>query len=177
MATPIQTLLDRAEIEDVLYRYCRGVDRIQLDVLASVFHPDAIIDYGAVKRTAEEFVAYVGEKHPGVPFASHMVTNKLIEFVGPERAFVESWCLAIERQPPPNEGDEFEIDRVFRVRYGDIFDKRDAAWRISKRMTVIDHVMSVVVDPALQPPASGRLEGRRNGDDPVMKMRTELGLQ
>lgn len=171
----IQQLLDRAQIEDVLHRYCRGVDRIQLDVLASVFHDDAIIDYGAVQRTAEEFVAYVGEKHPGVPFASHMVMNKLIDFLSPHKAFVESWCLAIERHPP-NAGGEFEIDRVFRVRYGDILEKRDGEWRIARRITVIDHVMSAAVDPALQLPPTDRYQGRRDADDPVMKMRAGLGL-
>lgn len=176
MEESLQRLLDRAEIEDVLHRYCRGVDRIQLDVLASVFHPDAVIDYGAIQRTAQEFVAYVGEKHPKVPFASHMVMNKLIDFLSPQKAFVESWCLALERHPPNKDG-AFDIDRVFRVRYGDIFEKRGGAWRIAKRMTVIDHVLSAPVDPALQLPPSGRFEGRRDADDPVMKMRAALGLK
>jgi ketosteroid isomerase-like protein len=41
MAPELQTLLDRQAISDVLISYCRAVDRADLDLLRSCYHPDA----------------------------------------------------------------------------------------------------------------------------------------
>jgi hypothetical protein len=170
-----ERIADRMEIQNVLHRYCRAVDRIQTDWLADVFHADALIDNGNYRGDVAGFVANVGQRHPGVPFASHMVMNALIDFVGPDRAYVESWCLALEQHPPA--GDELRtIDRTFRVRYGDIFERRAGEWRIASRTFVIDHIMSAPVDPAVAPSMTGRILGRRDRDDPIVKARLDLGL-
>lgn len=170
-----ERIADRLEIESVLRRYCRAVDRIQTKDLAAVFHPDAVIDNGHFRGDTEAFVANVAGRHPGVPFASHMVMNALIDFLGPDRAFVESWCLALEQHPPATEGGP-PIDRVHRVRYGDIFERRAGEWRIASRTVVFDHVMSVPAPPELAPPIAGRIMGRRDADDPLVKARRALGL-
>lgn len=170
-----ERVADRLQITEVLYRYCRAIDRIQpRDLATKVFHADAVISKGDPVPVAE-FIAQVAERHPGVPKASHMVMNPIVEFTGPDSAFVESWCLALERHPPA--GDETRtIDRIFRVRYGDLFERRDGRWLIASRTFVMDHVLSVPFDPSLEPLASLRLEGQRNAGDPLMQLRAELGL-
>lgn len=172
----IERLNSRVAIQDVLHRYCRAIDRIQPDLLATVFHSDALIDNGPYKGNVGGFIANVAERHPTVPYASHMVMNELIDFLGTDKAFVESWCLAME-QHMPVEGKAHRTDHVIRVRYGDIFERRSGEWRIAHRMTVIDHMMSVPTDPTIAPDFGERIWGRRDKDDPVIKMRAELGLK
>ena len=159
-------IADRMAIEDVLAQYCRAVDRIDIDLLRDVFHPDATIENGPNTGGVDGFLAAVAQRHPTVPFAMHMVMNKLIDFLSPDRAFVETWCLAMERQTP-------EADLIVRVRYGDIFEKRDGAWAISHRATVLDHVMSVPVAEGPMPLMQGRLVGKRGPDDPLALMRAK----
>lgn len=170
-----ERVADRLQITEVLYRYCRAIDRIQPGDLATlVFHPDAQVDKGDPVPVAE-FIATVAARHPGVPKASHMVMNPIVEFTGPDSAFVESWCLALERQVPKAD-EPRTIDRVFRVRYGDRFERRGGRWLIAYRAFAMDHELSVVFDPALQSSLGSRLEGQRNSSDPLMKMRAEAGL-
>src|SRR5690606_8703026 len=42
----LQAALDREAIHTVLMRYCRGVDRLDRDLIASVYHPDAYDHHG-----------------------------------------------------------------------------------------------------------------------------------
>jgi hypothetical protein len=171
-----ERIADRLAIQEALHRYCRGVDRIQLKILASVFHEDATLDYGAHKFTREQFLTNVGTRHPTVSYASHMVMNFLIDFLGADRAFVETWGLALE-QHPAADGKGPSIDRTYRVRYGDIFEMRAGDWRVAKRILVMDHVMSATVDPALAPNLTDRLMGRRDAKDPILQARVQLGLK
>jgi ketosteroid isomerase-like protein len=172
-----ERVADRLQIGDVLYRYCGAIDRIQPDALMEkVFHADALIDKGGAPYPVAEFVANVAARHPGVPHASHMVTNILIDFVDDDTAFVESWCLALERHPPAG-SESRTVDRVYRVRYGDRFERRgDGRWRIARRTFVTDHILSSVADFALDPPAGGRIAGRRDADDAIVRLRVSLGL-
>ena len=45
----VQLLLDKQEIYEVILRYCRGIDRLDEELLLSVFHPDAYADFGTLK--------------------------------------------------------------------------------------------------------------------------------
>lgn len=171
-----ERIADRLQISDVLYRYCSAIDRIQPDALMDrVFHADALIDKTGAPYPVADFVAHVAARHPGVPNASHMVTNMLIDFVDDDTAFVESWCIALERHPPVAP-ETRTVDRVYRVRYGDRFERRDGVWRIALRTFVIDHILSSVADFALDPPHGGRIDGRRDADDALVRLRVSLGL-
>jgi len=170
-----ERVADRMQITEVLHHYCRAIDRIQPGDLASkVFHPDAIVDKGDPVPVAE-FIAYVEQRHPGVPTASHMSMNAIVEFTGQDSAFVESWCLAVERQPPAGDNDAGS-DIVVRVRYGDHFERRGGRWLIARRTFVLDHMIRLPADPTLQPPGASIFQGKRDASDPLMRIRAGLGL-
>jgi hypothetical protein len=59
----IQNLIDRQAIRDCLTRYCRGVDRLDRELVLSTYHPDAIDDHGAFVGTREEFVDWAFALH------------------------------------------------------------------------------------------------------------------
>ncbi len=51
-------LLDRQAIEEVLARYCRGVDRCDVDTLASCSHSDGTDDHGTFVGNGQGFAAW-----------------------------------------------------------------------------------------------------------------------
>src|SRR5580698_10968530 len=42
LAAQVRYLTDRQEILDCLNRYCRGLDRLDPELIASAYHPDAV---------------------------------------------------------------------------------------------------------------------------------------
>jgi len=45
---PLRDLADRHAIIDLIHRYCRSVDRLDVPLGHSIWHDDGIADYGAV---------------------------------------------------------------------------------------------------------------------------------
>ncbi len=42
----LRLMLDKQEIHEVMMRYCRAIDRMDEELLRSVYHPDAIDNHG-----------------------------------------------------------------------------------------------------------------------------------
>ncbi len=79
----LQALLDRQEIFDCLVRYCRGVDRLDAELLASAYHPDAIDDHGIYVGRPHQFADYFLAFHEKNQTATqHVITNHSCELDG-----------------------------------------------------------------------------------------------
>lgn len=165
-------LADRARIEEVLLLYARAIDRQDLVLLAErVFHEDAVIDNGAFQGHATEFIAMVRERHAPIPQAFHMAGQGLIEFLADGRAFVESYCLALEHHADTEGG----VDRIVRVRYADLFESRAGRWKIARRSVVMDHEIGLHAAVRAEAFFGGpRLRGVRGEDDPIERLRKAL---
>jgi hypothetical protein len=171
---------DRIEIRDLLSRYCRAIQGLDVDELAAVFQPDALIDKGPGAVRIDEYIPDVIVRNSHNLRAALQVTNVIVDFLGENSAFVET--SGVEFAHLPNPTGEGLVDNIYWVRYGDIVDRReDGAWRIAKRRLVIDHIMSwPSIDPEskgfLAPEGflAGRFVGRRNSDDPIRQLRSEL---
>ncbi|WP_372764558.1 nuclear transport factor 2 family protein, partial [Litorivivens sp.] len=50
MTTSLQTLVDKQDITELIYRYCRSVDRLDEALGYSIWHDDGIADYGDFYR-------------------------------------------------------------------------------------------------------------------------------
>ena len=59
----LETLLAKQEIGDVIYRYARGIDRLDFDLVRSCYHPDAVDDHGAFKGNVDEFIEMLSLIH------------------------------------------------------------------------------------------------------------------
>src|ERR1035437_9239359 len=57
-AMNVQRLLVEAEIREVLFRYCRGIDRLDEELVRSCYHPDAIDSHGNFEGDVDEFVMW-----------------------------------------------------------------------------------------------------------------------
>ncbi len=156
-------LEDRLDIHECLYRYARAVDRLDYEAIAECYFDDAIDTHAGYVGDAAGLVEDIRTRHASIDSAQHFVTNVLIEFDGPDRAHVESYCLAFLRRKSA-EGDDSQIEFVSRCRYVDRFERREARWAIADRVVVFDETVEQrVVDT--RPPSW--IASRRDRTDPV----------
>jgi hypothetical protein len=128
----LAALLDRQAIRDCVNRYCRGLDRHDDELLASVFHADAVDNHGPWIGPRDAFVRWANhECHDGLLAHQHHVTTHNCELDG-DIAHAETYVLFIHRQ-----GDGRSV--LFGGgRYLDRFERRDGEWRIALRRVVMD---------------------------------------
>jgi len=122
------------EIQQVLFRYCRGVDRGDAQLISSVYHPAAVDAHGAWTGLGKDFAAYLVPNMDQVPLVGqHHITNILIELSG-DQAAVESYFVAFH----PEATDAGPAHALVCGRYLDRFERRETGWRIADRKGVID---------------------------------------
>jgi hypothetical protein len=128
-------MADREAIRQCLYRFCRGVDRVDVDLIRSAFWPDATAEYGNFDaESADDFIAKSVAVLQTLDMASHDLGNILIDVDGNE-ARVESYVRAIQRIPKTGGG---KYDYVSASRYLDRMERREDKWRIKHRSIVRD---------------------------------------
>lgn len=136
MTMNIEQISAYIEIQQLLYRYCRGVDRGDKALLASVYHDGAQDDHGSFKGSGADFAVWiVDEMDKSHTLGQHHITNMLIEVDG-DTAKGESYFIAYHPSEVPGTGKESLA--LAGGRYLDCFEKRDGAWRITDRKVVID---------------------------------------
>jgi hypothetical protein len=169
MDAALVALVDRREIEDVILRYCRGIDRLDLELVRSCYWPDATDSHGGFSGTRDEFVAWVGKLLARFESTSHFVGNLLVELAG-EAAVAETYAIAFHRSEEPRAS----LNGIIGVRYVDRFEKRGGEWKIARRVCVTE--WSRVDDVAGRLPiAPGHLRGARGERDVLYAFLAELG--
>lgn len=171
-----QQLLDRAEIYDVLMRYLRGVDRRDMDLVRSAYHPDATQTNPYLKPgevgTVEDLIQLMTANAVHIPMSMHLLGNIVYEFAGDELAIVESYLIAYQTHRGADGVDGF---RQTGSRYLDRFEKRNGDWLIAKRVLPINFIRPD--EPAYNPPFfNNPLSSTRDESDPLWELRSEAGL-
>jgi SnoaL-like domain len=137
----------RLEIRDVLFRYCRGIDRRDKELLRSVYWPDAVDrrSYGPPDASPGEFADRVIDGFGDLPaYSQHHVTNVFIDLdLAQGVAHVESYNLVMHPVGPQTSQalapeDDGEHLRVMGGRALDRFERRDGEWRIARRVMLVD---------------------------------------
>lgn len=165
MEPKLQQLLDEEEIRRVHIRYCRGVDRMDWDLIRSCYHPDAIDRHGAYEGGVEGFIKWAAELLPDFECTQHFTGNQYVKVDG-DVAYAEHYAQAIHRTKP--NGDTPAMDWIAFVRYVDRMERRNGEWRIADRMVVLDSQRSDPV-PGDSAPLADFHVGRRDKDDPSYK--------
>jgi hypothetical protein len=137
----LQRLLDVAAIKELHIRYCRGVDRMDWDLVRSCYHPDAIDDHGDYVGGVDGFIEYCKAGTPTFESTTHFTGNQLVEVDG-DTAWAEHYARAWHRMPAGPDG--LARDLVVNARYIDRLERRNGEWRLLKRVIVVD---SERVDP------------------------------
>lgn len=145
----LAALCDKQAITEVLYRYARGWDRYDEELLRSCFHEDSQHAHGGFDGLSQDFVTNGLQTTEQVKSMTHMITNPMIEIRG-NRALSECSFLAHHRRDAADgSGEE---DMFLKGRYLDTFEKRDGVWKIASRTGLHDFERVV-------PPADQTLEG------------------
>lgn len=131
----IMECINREAIRDVKYRYCRAIDRVDVELLRTVFWPDAKIDLGrAFHGPLEEFISWAMPQLKSLEQTQHCLSNVYIR-IQDATAFVESYYIAYHRAKKA-EGDNEDI--FVGGRYLDRMEKRQGEWRIALRDCAFD---------------------------------------
>ncbi len=162
---------DKLAISEVIYRYCRSLDRLDQGLCASVFHDDASVDYGAAiyQGPIADFLPFAMQFQGAMREAQHCVTNTLIDVDG-DRAFSEAYVYAYHIQE--REGKAFEL--IVGARYLDVFTRRQGEWRIAQRTEVIDWGQERVLTDEWLVRNPGLLRGAHNQRDPLYELRARF---
>ena len=127
--------LDEAAIKKVHIRYCRGIDRMDWDLIRSCYHADAIDDHGEYVGGIDGFIEYCKVGCPTFVSTTHFTGNQLVEVDG-DVAWAEHYARAYHRVA--GQGGEADKDLVVNTRYIDRFERRSGEWRIAHRQVVVD---------------------------------------
>ena len=151
----IQEVVDRQKIYDVLTRYCRALDRCDVELMKSVYWEDGFDDHGVFAGNAQAFAEFIiREIQEWFEVTMHAIANVHMELDG-TTAHTEAYLLAYHRV----KADRRKIEDVFGAtylrqfvgtsepapqdfffggRYVDRLEKRDGVWRIAKRTVIMD---------------------------------------
>jgi hypothetical protein len=156
MTISAQESLDREAITDKIYRYCRSVDRLDVPLGHTVFHPDSVADFGIYKGSGRGWIDFICKEHLNYLHHSHQVTNIIIEIDG-DQANSEAYVTATLRLHQ----DGKLIRLMIWARYVDEWSRRDGEWAIDKRDCVVDFDERMEVTPM-----SESYRARRDRTDP-----------
>jgi len=168
----LRALLDKDAIRDCLYRYCRGIDRADEELLHSVYWPDAHDSHGAYVGSAAGFIAQAVPRLRAGGRGVHQINNILIALNG-DLAAVESSFLALQSQAAAPTLETFLCGR-----YLDAFERRDGSWRIAARTVVYDWIDERTRPELARPDgelfAKRQPTGARSTSDPVYALLERL---
>jgi hypothetical protein len=129
----LASVADRLAITDVLTLYSRGIDRCDLEILNGCFWGDATAKYGAEAQNAQAWAAATVAALKGMERTFHSLSNMSITVDGAV-AKAETYCTAWHWLT----GSDGPVEMVVGGRYLDDLEKRDGAWRIARRLYVMD---------------------------------------
>jgi hypothetical protein len=158
---PVQILLDKQDLHELVLTYCRAVDRRDYALLRSLYHDDAIDDHGAMfKGGPDDYVAWLPGAMAMWETTVHSLSNCLFKIDG-DAAEGELYAIAYHRSPPP---DAREI--VIGGRYLDRYERRDGVWKFHRRALALDWCNVRDVNPAdYETFAAGAVIGRPDAGD------------
>jgi hypothetical protein len=142
MAYTSEQLSDLQCIRDAATRYCRGVDRLDVELMKSAYWPEATDDHGVFVGNAWEFCEMCMEAHLPWRSTSHCIFNHSIELdLNGIHALGEIYNVTYLFQK------DREILDTWVGRYLDKYEKRSGEWRIIERVCVHEGTHSEPVSP------------------------------
>jgi len=141
MAYTLEQLSDIECIRDATKRYCRGVDRLDEDLMKSAYWPEASDDHGVFVGNAMEFSEMCMVSHLRWRSTNHCIFNHSIE-LDPDgiHARGEAYNVTYLFQK------DAEVLDTWYGRYLDVYEKRRDEWRILERVCVHEGTTTGPVD-------------------------------
>lgn len=152
-------LTDAAEIEQVVLRYCQGIDRLNLEQVRSVYHPDGIDHHTGFDGGIEDYLVWVSDALSRFTGTMHLVGNHLARIEG-DLAVAETYGTAVHWGNP---AEDPRRNFTSGFRYIDRMAKRNGRWAILERWAVREWTRSDA-GSAIPREADGPAGRRDRGD-------------
>jgi len=146
--SPTDLLIVKTEIEQVLYRYARGVDRKDWQLVRSAYHRDAIDVHGTYEGCIDGLIEHLKHRHENIEQSLHVITNILIEMDTANGALVESYFICYQRLKSAADvekaihAQQVQSHETLQLtvvgRYIDRFEIREDSWKIARRQVAFD---------------------------------------
>lgn len=127
MTTDVERLIAVEEIRQVAYRYCRGLDRLDVATMQGAYHSDATDDHGTFVGNAWEFCRLAVDSHRRFDATLHGVLNHTIEVDNADLARGELYVLAQILRTADN---GTKVVDSWTGRYADSYTRRQGKWAI-----------------------------------------------
>lgn len=161
----VDLALSRQALHELTMAYCRGADRADEALLASVFHDDATVVAGAFNGKAPQFARDVTKQiRENLKRVFHSVANEWFQIAG-DRAVGESYAIAVATVTV----DGKDMDAITGGRYLDRFERRGGTWKIAERVFVQDWNINQASSASFDDAFYGglKLRGCYGASDPV----------
>ncbi len=156
----VEDMLAKQEIYELSCAYMRALDRLDPELMHTVFHDDATVDYGFFQGTAKDFVDFAQNALKDHLANHHMIGQANIKVSG-DQAVGEIYFQAFHKII----GDGEEQDLFISGRYVDRYERRNGSWKMAFRSEVNDWSRTEAdADLYLKGP-SGSLVGTRKPAD------------
>lgn len=167
--TSVADLVAAEAVRDVVRRYCRGIDRLDLELVRSCYHADATDTHGTFSGTVDEYLTWVTGVLARYDATFHLLGQQSVEVVG-DVARSEAYGVAHHRGDPTDP----RRNLVVGFRFLDRMERRPTTgWRIARRVATTEWVQSVPPDHRWPLPPGGA-EGRRGPGDPLFTLGPEF---
>jgi SnoaL-like domain len=140
MDDDLQEMLDHHRIRKVLATYCRGSDRCDGDITASVYARDSWDDHGIIKASGEEFSRTMCQMViDTTETMTHLLGQSLIVINGDE-AGAETYFFAVARDTAP---DGTPMCNQLGGRFVDRLVREDGQWKVKHRTAMRDWSVAI----------------------------------
>lgn len=130
----IEEAVAKLAITDVLHRYARGLDRMDMAMTLSCWHEGGTDRHAPLfAGTAKGFLEWLWPVHAAMEVTRHTISNIMIEVDG-DRAGSECYWMVTLRVP--HEGQRY--DMIGQGRYMDTWERIDGVWAIRHRESISD---------------------------------------
>jgi hypothetical protein len=170
IAATLALLAEKQAIHEVVLRYCRGVDRLDMALVRSVYHPDGIDHHTGFSGPVDDYLAWVEPALRRFDGTTHVIGNHLAEIDG-DTAVCETYGMAVHWGQPM---DDPRRNFISGFRYIDHMTRRASRWAIQERWASREWTRS---DAGQRIAKEGvGPSGTRDGDDPLARLRRKLGM-
>ncbi len=132
---PVDELADRYAVSQLDKVYALGIDTRDLDLVRSVFVPDAPVEGMAGAMPASEYLPVIFEGAAAYAATQHNITNQHVTIEGDE-AVVWSYAVCYHMEAPGSGRD----DLVVATQYRDRCRRFPDGWLITSRQSVMQWV-------------------------------------
>lgn len=159
--SPVDRLVVRAELDDLLRRLSQAVDRSDRDGVAACYTTDSLDEHGSFVGTGAQFADYICRDSPisaTARFLHHMLGQSLYTFETADSVYGETYFVFHMQS---EQGQLF----VGIGRYLDHFVRMDGTWLLKHRQLVTE--WNGFVEAQEIPGAADHIVSRRDQDDPL----------